>query len=494
MMLYIRMFVIIIITLYSARIILKTLGIEDFGLYNIVGGIVLMLSFLNSSMSLSVNRFLAFELGSKNYVKLKAVVSTSVNVHILLAVFVIIIGESVGLWFVNCKLNIPIDRMDAANWVYQFSILAFVISIIRVPYNACIIAHEDMSAFAYISIIEAVLKLVVVYLLVVIQFDKLKIYAVLIFLVSLIISIIYYIFSKKKYEECTYHFIRDAALFKSIINYAGLSTFGNMATVFVSQGQNILLNIFFGPITNAATGISLQVNNAVSSFITNIYTAINPQIVKSYANNDREYMLKIVYNSTKLTFFLLFMISLPLILETKTVLNLWLYKAPLDSVLFCKLILINSLVFYLCTPSIIALQATGKIAAVHLITGSINLLNLLFSYICLNTGCFSYVVFSIQIFVSAMMSTSVLFIQKKQLNIGLIEYSNKILIPIVKVVVVSSIIPIYFCFSYESGIMRLFFTVIISIISISTSVYYLGLDKHFRIELKNIILMKINHK
>lgn len=484
LMLYIRMFVMTIITLYTTRIVLKALGIQDFGIFNVVGGIVIMISFLNTAMTLSVNRFLAYELGRKDQLKLKNVFNISVTIHFFIALVVLIIAETIGLWFLNTQLNIPANRMGASFWVYQLSILTFIISILRVPYNASIIAHENMSIYAYVSIIEAVLKLFVVYLLLYITFDKLKLYALLTCGVTLIISVFYYLYSKRKYQECNYQFYWNREMFKSLLNYAGLSIYGNMANIFVNQGQNILLNIFFSPITNAARGISFQVNGAVSSFITNIYTAINPQIIKSYAANDREYMLKLVYQSTKLSFFLLLMMSLPLILEMKIILNLWLETVPENTVYFCQLILINSLFFYIATPSIIALQATGKIAAVHLITGSINLLNLLFSYIFLKLGYPSETVFYIQICISFVMSTSVLFIQKSQLDIALIDYFIKVLYPILRVSAIAIIIPYFLWKNFEFGFLRLIIISTVSIISVALTSYFLGIDSEMRNNVK----------
>lgn len=489
-MLYIRMFIMTLISLYTSRIILKALGIEDFGIYNVVGGIVVMFSFLNSAMALSVNRFFAYELGRKNYVQLKRLFSLSVNVHILIAIVVLIISETIGLWFLNTQLNIPLIRMKSANWVYQFSILSFIISIIKVPYNASIIAHEDMSIYAYASIIEAVLKLLIVYLLWLVFFDKLILYALLIFGVTFLMAGFYYLYSVRKYKECTYQFYYDTILFKSLLNYAGLSTFGNMAWVIVNQGQNFLLNIFFGPVTNAARGISFQISSAVNGFISNIYTAINPQIVKAYAANDREYMLKLVYQSTKFSFFFLLMITLPLVLELEFILKLWLETVPPNTLIYGRLILINSLVFNLATPSIIALQATGRIAVVHLITGSINLSNLLIAYIFLKLGYASEIVFYIQIFISIAMTISILFIQKSQLNILFKIYFKEVILPILIVTMTSVIIPIIIWDHLNNDIIRFLIVIIISFSSVLISSFYFGMNKVMRAQIIRAISNK----
>lgn len=487
-MLNIRMFVILVITLYTSRIILSTLGIVDFGIYNVVGGIVIMLSFISSTMSLSINRFLAFEIGRKNNIQLKRVFSLAVLLQFIIALVILIISETLGLWFLKTQLHIPIERMEAANWVYQFSILSFIVIVLRVPFNASIIAHENMKIYAYISIIEALLKLIVVYLLIIISFDKLKIYSFLNFFVTLSVSFFYYIYAKKKYSECSFSFYWEKTLFKSLVSYAGWSTFGNMSSVVVSQGQNILLNVFFGPLANAARGVSYQLSGAVSSFITNFYTAINPPIVKSYAEDNKKYFLTLIFEGTKLTSFLMLMMSIPLILEMDFILDLWLDDVPPEAPMFCRLILINSIIYYFPTPSVIALQAAGKIAKLHLTTGSINMSNLIISFFFLRRGYNANIVFIVQICVSLVLTLVTIFLQTKQLKISIINYIKQVILPFLIILIVTTSIISFIWTQLDYGFIRLVITIISSIITVLFAGFFLGTTKDSRNKLLSYIV------
>lgn len=266
LLLYFRMLLTILVGLYTSRVVLNTLGISDYGVYNIVGGVVTMLAFLNSAMVAASQRFISFELGTGDLEKLKKVFCTSVSIHITLAILILIVAETIGLWFVNAYLNIPLDRMEAANWVYQCSVLTLILTIISVPYNSCIVAHEHMRAFAYVSIVEVILKLAIVYLLLIGDFDKLILYAILIAVVAFIIRIIYGIYCKQNFEECTYHFLFDRKLFKEMFAFAGWSVIGNLGFSLKDQGSNIILNLFGGTTVNAARGIAMQVNGIISNF------------------------------------------------------------------------------------------------------------------------------------------------------------------------------------------------------------------------------------
>ena len=479
-MLYLRMMVMTVISLYTSRVVLKVLGVEDFGIYNVVGGIVLMFSFMNSAMALSVNRFFAFELGRRDEAQLQRVFGQSVVLHWLLAGVIVLISATAGWWFLNHYLQIPADRMWAAQRVFGLSIVAFVASIVRVPYHAAIVAYEHMQVFAWLSIAEASLKLLVVFMLFKAKMDVLLLYAALIALVTIGITLWYYIYTRLNYPACRFRWVRDVQLMKELLGYAGLSTFGNMATVVVQQGQNILLNIFFGPVVNAARGVSFQINTAVSGFITNIYTAINPPIVKAYASDRRSDMIQLVYQGTKLSYFLLLLITLPIVLELEMVLNVWLVEVPEYTLVLGRLILINSLIFYLSSPSIIALQATGKVAAVHLITGSINLANLLVSYAYLKAGAPAEVVFYIQIVISGLMTIAVILIQRNQLQITLRDYFREVLWPVIQVTAVSLLVPLSIYYFVEAGYLRFAMTLVLSVVWVSIVAFYLGMKPEMR--------------
>ena len=380
-LLYFRMLLTMGVSLYTSRIVLNTLGVEDFGIYNVVGGVVMMFSFMNSAMSSATQRFLAIELGKKDDEQLKKVFSMSITIHAIIALIILVFAETLGLWFLNAKLVIPIDRMDAANWVYQASILAFMLTVMGVPYNAIIIANERMSVYAYVSIVEVVLKLFIVFALVWIGYDKLKLYAIFILCVTIIIWIIYNIYCKRNFPETRYRFFWDKSLYKTMMHYAGWNLFGNLAHVTIGQGLNILLNLFFGPVVNSARGIAYQVNTAVSGFVINFQMAMNPQIFKSYAANDLKYMHQLIFQGAKYSFFLLFFLALPLLIDTETILKWWLKIVPEYTVLFCRLVLINTLIDCISGPLMTAAQATGRIKKYQTAVGGLLLLILPISYL-----------------------------------------------------------------------------------------------------------------
>ena len=386
MLLYFRMFLTLGVSLYTSRVVLNTLGVEDFGIYNVVGGVVMMFSFLNSSMASATQRFLSFELGKNDLIQLKKVFSMSVNIHVIIALAIFILAETIGLWFLNTKLVIPAERLYAANWVYQFSILSFMVTILSVPYNAIIIANERMKVYAYVSIIEVILKLIILYILVWFGFDKLKLYAILVFFVSAIIWLIYKTYCNSNFSESKYQYYWDKPLFSTLMNYAGWNLFGNLAVVTMVQGINIMLNLFFGPIVNAARGIAYQVNGAVNSFVINFQMAMNPQIVKSYASGDLKYMHKIIFQGAKYSFFLLFILSLPILLETELILKIWLKNVPEHTIIFTRLAIINVLIDSISGPLMTAAQATGNIKKYQAIVGGLLLLILPISYLFLIMG------------------------------------------------------------------------------------------------------------
>ena len=278
-LLYFRMLFTMGVSLYTSRVVLNTLGVEDFGIYNVVGGVVVMFSFLNSSLATATQRFLNYEMGQGNALKLEKVFSIALTGHYLIALSVILLAETIGLWFVSTQLEIPAERMHAALWVYQFSILTLAVSIISVPYNAVIIAHERMKVFAYVSIAEVSLKLTVVFLLVYLSFDKLVLYAFLLLVVAVIVRMIYATYCKRNFTECKYRFIFEKDLFAQMFCFSGWMFTGTLSNLFSSQGVNILINMFFGPIQNAARGIAYQIQGTVNAFVTNFMVAVQPQIV-----------------------------------------------------------------------------------------------------------------------------------------------------------------------------------------------------------------------
>ena len=358
LLLYIRTLLIMLVTLYTSRVVLNTLGVTDYGVYNVVGGVVAMFGFINSSMASATQRFITFALGKGDKDNLQKVFSTALQIHVLIAALIVVLGETVGLWFMYTQMQIPADRMDAAFWVLQCSIVSAVVMIISVPYNADIIAHERMSAFAYISIIEAVLRLAIVYLLLAFSYDKLILYAFLTLAVQLLIRFCYSSYCNKHFPESKYRHVWDKFLFKEMTGFAGWGMFSSLSGILSGQGLNMLLNVFFGPVVNAARAVAVQVQNAILQFIGNFQMAINPQITKTYANGEMEDMHKLMFRSAKFTFYLLFVVSLPVLFETNFILTVWLKTVPENTVIFLRIMICVSLLYPLSTPLIIPNQDT----------------------------------------------------------------------------------------------------------------------------------------
>ena len=386
LLLYFRMLFMMVVSLYTSRVILNALGVEDFGIYNVVGGVVAMFSVISSSLSGAISRFITYELGKGYQSKLNKIFSASVTIQLLLSLIIVVLIESVGVWFLNAKMTIPAERMTAANWVLQFSIVTFVINLISVPYNAAIIAHEKMSAFAYISILDAIGKLAIAFVIMLSPIDRLVFYAIMMCAVALMVRFAYGYYCKKHFAECTYHFQWDKEILKKMFSFAGWNFIGAASGVFKTQGINILINLFYGAIANAARGISVQVNTAVASFSNNFMTALNPQITKSYATGDLSYMHKLIFEGTKFSFFLMLFLSLPIMLETQQILIVWLKIVPPNAVGFVRVTLIYALVESISAPLITSMLATGNIKKYQIIVGGTNLLIIPIAYLVLKTG------------------------------------------------------------------------------------------------------------
>lgn len=490
LLLYFRMLFIMAINLYTSRIVLKILGIEDFGIYNAVGGIVAMFGFLTSAMSISTQRYITYELGKNNLKQLNKIFNTSITIHAIISVIILILAETIGLWFLYNKMTIPIERINAALWTYQASIASAIILIMSVPYNATIIAHEKMSAFAYISVLEVVLKLAIVYLLLIGSFDKLKLYSILILIVQLIIRIIYGQYCKKHFLETKIHFIKDKSLFKEMLSFAGWNLWGNCAGIASTQGVNILLNIFFGPHINAARGIAVQVQGAVNQFASNFQTAINPQITKSYAQGDYNYMHNLIFSSSKFTFYLLLLLTLPLQIETKTILNFWLGTVPDYTEIFLRLILCVTLIDATANPLVVSALATGKVKIYQTIVGSILFSIFPLSYIFLKAGTNPIFVFIIHLLICILAFIIRLIIIHSIINLSLIEYFKKVILKLLLVssISVSILIGLKNIFN-DSNISNFIILCFASTVIVTAFTYSIGLNKNEKI----LIRKKIKH-
>lgn len=477
LLLYVRMLFMMAVSLYTSRVVLNALGVEDFGIYNVVGGVVAMFSMLSGSLSAAITRFITYELGTGNKENLKKIFSSSVTIQIGLAVLIILLAEAIGVWFLNVKMNIPDGRIVAANWVFQFSILTFAINLISVPYNASIIAHERMSAFAYISILEAIGKLTIAFLIVISPMDKLIFYAILMCTVALIVRFTYGAYCKRHFEECTYHFIFNKELLKRMFGFAGWNFIGATSAVLRDQGGNIVINLFCGPAVNAARGIAFQVNTAVYGFVSNFMTALNPQITKSYAAGDRDYMMTLIYQGARLSFYMLLLLSLPVLVNPHYILGLWLKIVPDHAVLFVQLVLVFAMSESISNPLITAMLATGKIRNYQLVVGGLQMMNLPVSYLLLRMGMFPEVVIVVAIVISQCCLAARLVMLRGMIGLSVRKYMKKVYMNVLIVTVIAAILPFLLSMKLEESFLNFVLLCFVALICTGMTIYYVGCNK-----------------
>lgn len=479
-MLYIRMFIIMIISFFTTKEVLHLLGAEDYGIYNVVGGITLFLAFINNATTLATQRFLNYEIGRGESGSVSRVYSASINIHIVIALVICILGETVGLWFLNSYINIPPDKFVAANVVYQFSLLGTMINIIRSPFNAMIIAREKMSFFAYISIAEAVLKLSVVYSLLLFLNDRLEIYALLNCLSLALITLPYYIYCRTKFSDCRYKYVWDRKLYVNMLSFSGWSLLGSVALIGVIQGSSIIINIFCGVLVNAAVGIAAQVNTAVYNFVANFQTAFNPKIVKLYAAGRVEEFKQFILRTSKYSFLLLWVISMPIMICCKELLALWLVDVPDHSLNFCLLTIIISLIDAIQGPLWVSVQAYGKIKSYQIIISLILLSSLPIAYVCLSVFKLPpEYVFVVRIVINIFLSVARVLYLRKFFGLKIAAYVRKSCVPCLATVVVSLPLPLLVYYN-TTGYFQLIMTIMVSLAVSVASVYTLGFTKQER--------------
>lgn len=490
LMLYFRMLFNMGVTFYTSRIILHTLGVEDYGIYNVVGGVIILFSFLNISMSSATQRFLTFELGrNAGLERMKKIFSTSLNIHIFISLLILLIGETIGLYFLNSYMLIPDSKMFAANWVYQCSLFASCIGIVALPYMAIIISYERMSVFACISILDTLLKLLVAYALYTIPSDRLIVYSVLMFSVSIIQIAIYIIYCRRNFLESKYRYIRDKALLRNMFSFAGWNMIGNLSYIGFTQGINVLLNVFFGPSINAARGIAVQLQGGVNQLARNFQMAVNPQITKDYAAGNLSEMYTLVFRSSRFSFFLVFILALPLILQTEKVLMWWLGEIPDYTIIFFKIIICISLIDTLANPLNTCAMATGKIKYYQIVEGGILLMIVPASYVLLKIIVVPYVAFGVHFFIALLTQVVRLFLLKKMVYISLSDYFRFVVLRILLVLVL--ILSILYTLNFlMPTIMGQFFACTFIAITISGIVIFrIGLIA----EERNFIIGKLKH-
>ena len=480
-----------LVSLYTSRVILSVLGVDDFGIFNIVGGVVAMFGFLNSSMVIAVQRFLSFEIGKNDLTQQQKIFNISVITHVVMAFIVLILAETIGLWVVKTQLTIPVDRLDAAIWVYHFVVFSGMLTIIQVPYNAAIISNEKMSVYAYIGIVEILLRLLIVYLLLITSIDKLAFYGILTFVVSFVVMFFTIFYCIRKIQGTRFQFFWDKQLFRKLLSFAGWNVLGESAWIFATQGVNIVLNIFFGPAINAARAISFQVNSAIYRFSYNFQTALNPQIIKTYAVDDLTAMNKLIFRGTRFSYYLLFIIALPIFLEMEQLLNLWLVQVPPYTALFCRLVIICSLIEVLTNLLTTAVRAYGKIKKYQIIVSSLLVANFPLSYLALKFGGEP----EYTLYIYGIIALSLLFVRmvlvRKMIRFSIREFLKTVIFPIILITVVSSIIPCLYYFLTPESFLRLVVSVLLSVVSIGISIYFLGLEKGEKSEITNFIKRKL---
>lgn len=476
--LYIRQILILAISLYTSRVVLNALGVIDYGLYNVVGGIIVLFSFISSALSNSASRYISYAIGTNDIKEIRRTFGSFLSLYYCVAVGILVLGETLGLWFVYNYLTIPADRFAASLWVYHFSIASVVMGILYVPYNCLIVAHEKMSAFAYISILEAILRLGIALLLSVSPFDRLVFYAVLIFALGVFIRFIYIVYCKRHFDESSSKCVWDKRLFYEILQYSGWVLFGSLAYTTYTQGLNVLLNIFFGPVVNAARGIAIQIQSATQNFIVGFQTAMYPQIIKSYAQNNLSRMYILLHTVCKGSFFLFYIIALPFLLKTSVILELWLGNVPNYTVPFTCCILVFSMLRALTNEINHAVQATGKIKVYQLVDGLMGLMILPVSYVALK---FFHVppvvVFIILIAVELMTVVARIKVGLPQIGDSIFKYSKDVILPVIYVTVIGSILPWIVSYYVKDNLIG-FICVTLSVVLWTIPVVYLiGLNK-----------------
>lgn len=483
-----------LVGLYTSRVVLDVLGIDDYGIFNVVGSVIIMLGFLNATLSGATSRFITYALGKGDLEALKRTFNTALIVHIGIAVIVLLITETFGLWFVNHKLTLPENRMFAANCIYQFSILSAMLTITQVPFNACIIAHERMNVYAYVEILHVILKLLIVYLLTLSSIDKLITYSFLLFAVTFLITSIYKIYSTRHFSESKINLKYDQVIGKQILSFSGYNLLGNFGYLFNMQGITILINNFFGLALNAASGVATTVSNVVTSFANNVITAFRPPITKSYAANNIKEVEKYLCLGLSLSIYLYALVAIPVIIELDTLLRLWLVKIPESSALFCRLVLIALLFDLIRHMATITIHAVGKVKYVSLANGILFSLNPCIIYLIYTHIHYAPIAYLCNIITCTILSVVVVFLVKKYIpEVSLRHIIRSIIAPII--VLLATI-----CLSFSltslmtDNFLRVIITTIVSGILLTLLTYYVVLNKGQRQYAINLLTTKLLHR
>jgi O-antigen/teichoic acid export membrane protein len=482
------------VSLYTSRVVINALGIEDFGIYNIVAGTVTLIAFLNSAMATGTQRFLSFELGRENPTESRCIFSTAMLIHLGIAILIFIIAETLGVWIVNHVLTIPEARLDAANWILQCAIFGLMVTVIQVPYSAVILSRERMNVYAYMSFVDVALKLAIVFILGVGGHDKLKVYGTLQLGSGILVASLYALYCRKSFPECRISKDVSWPKVREMTSFVGWNLSAHIASVLSSQGVNMLLNMHFGPAINAARGVAVQVSGTIQGFVGNVQAASAPQIVKTYSAGQIEQEKKLIIFACKITFFLLFLIALPVFLEARTVMILWLKNPPPEAAGFLKLILIDALICTSANPMFHAIMATGKIRNYQIICSSVVMGSVLIAWILLAKGFSAHVVFYIAIFVSLFLLWRRLVFLKQEIGLSFGTYSKALLLPTLKITAISTPVPFWIHWRMEEGVSRFIMVAIAVFIVTPLAIYWLGITKTEAAFLKTKIASALNKR
>lgn len=488
---FMRMILVMCVGFFTSRVVLETLGVSDYGIYNIVGSVVVFLSFFKNALNNATYRYLTFELGNGDRNRLQQTFVMAINAHTILAVSLWIVLELIGIWFLNNKLNIPADRLYAANWVFQFSLLTFVIEVIKTPFNSSIISHEQMSFYAYTSIVEVLLKLLTVYALLIGTFDKLILYSLLMLGVAAVMFIWYLIYCHRKFSETHYKFYWDSKMLKGFVSYSGWSLLVNGTDVTVQQSINVFFNLFNGVAANAAMGIAQQVNSHLNHFLSSFTTSFNPQIIKSYAQKDTTYFMSLILSTSKISYFLLFGIAFPVMLNIDFLLNIWLVNPPQMTATFLYFIIIYSLMDAVSAPLWNAVHATGNIRTHQILMSSIKILNIPIGYILLKEGLPLYSIVALYAGLNIVCCIVRAVYMQYLIRLSLKDYLGGVLLRSLIVSVIAIPLPLYYSIHHSGGWECLFISSLLFEIPYLFTVYFVGLSEKERGLFSNLILSKI---
>ena len=489
--LYFRMILTLAVGLCTSRVILDSLGIEDYGIYNLVGGFIAMFNIFRAGLVSATQRFITYDLGKGNVKEIQRTFSNCVIIFLMVSAAIVVIAEIFGVWFIENKLTIPAERMYAAHWAFQFSLFTLVLNIISFPYTSLIIAHERMKAFAYISIVEVVAKLLVAFAIYVSPFDKLIVYAFLLCFVQFAIRMIYNTYCIRNFPESKIEWKIDSETIKKIYSFTGWELFGSVSVLAYTQGLNILLGMFFTPAINAARGVAVQVQGGITGFVTNFQTALNPQITKNYAIGNKEYMFKLVFIGSRASYYLLFLFALPLMLEADIILDLWLIEVPEYSVIFFRLIIITTMIDAISNPIITSVEATGNIRLYQVVVGGILLMILPVSYISLKLGAAPYSVFIVHVIFAFLAFFARLLMARRAIGLPVYEFITSVILRILCVTLLSAIIPFALHLFMKEGLGRLLIIVFLSVFLSLVVIYSIGLQSEERTFIKEKLVSQL---